>query len=264
MTPIDCDNCAQWNAPHEPFNVFGNTYYVGTDGLSAVLIVSPKGHVLIDGALPQSVPRIEANIRALGFRVEDVKLIVNSHAHFDHAGGIAQLARDAHAKVFASARGAEALRAGRPTADDPQAGYHQRFPPVAKVRAVRDGRTLHVGPIALTAHTTPGHTPGSTAWSWRSCEAERCVDVVYADSLTPVSDDAYRFSGAPATAFRASIAKVATLPCDVVLSPHPGATGIFERLERGDFIDADGCKAYADQALAGLEKRLADEGVGRP
>src|SRR4051812_312909 len=86
-TATECPSCAAWNAPNTPAGLFGNTYYVGTRGLSALLITSDAGHVLIDAGLPESAAPIMANIRALGFRVEDIKLIVNSHAHYDHAGG---------------------------------------------------------------------------------------------------------------------------------------------------------------------------------
>jgi len=99
-----CANCAAWNKPHQPFRIYGNTYYVGTDGLSSILITSEGGHILIDGALPESAPLIVAGIRSLGFRIEDVRFIVNSHAHFDHAGGIAEL-RGSAAPVLPQASG---------------------------------------------------------------------------------------------------------------------------------------------------------------
>ena len=102
---LHCDNCDEWNEPQAPFNIFGNTWYVGTGGLSAILVTGPEGHVLLDGALPQSAAQIQANIEALGFRIGDVKLIVNSHEHFDHAGGIAALQRASGATVAASAAG---------------------------------------------------------------------------------------------------------------------------------------------------------------
>ena len=120
--PKECEWCASWNAPHEPFRVFGNTYYVGVAGLSAVLITSDKGLILLDGDLPQSAPLIDANIRKLGFRTEDIRLIVSSHAHYDHAGGIAALQRVSGAAVAASASGARAIERGEPPADDPQYG----------------------------------------------------------------------------------------------------------------------------------------------
>jgi len=196
--PKACDACEAWNAPQQPFRVFGNTWYVGTGGLSAVLVTSPQGHVLLDGGLSQSAPRIDASIRALGFRTEDVRLIVNSHAHYDHAGGIAALQRRSGAKVAASASGARALETGEPTPDDPQYALGREangYPPVTGVRVVADGETLRVGDVAITAHYTPGHTPGATTWTWRSCEGQHCLDIVYADSLNAVSAPGFRFTG---------------------------------------------------------------------
>ena len=135
--PKSCASCAEWNAPREPYRVHGNTYYVGTAGLSAILITSEAGHVLIDGGLPQSAPLIDASIRTLGFRTEDVRLILNSHAHYDHAGGIAALQRASGAAVAAG--GAAALRSGGPPPDDPQfaiGARGQQLPP----RERRPGR----------------------------------------------------------------------------------------------------------------------------
>ncbi|HEX8384641.1 MAG TPA: subclass B3 metallo-beta-lactamase, partial [Rubricoccaceae bacterium] len=224
--------------PHDPVPVYGNTYYVGTSGLSAVLVTSPEGHVLIDGALNESAPLIAANVEALGFRVEDVELILNSHAHFDHAGGIAALQRASGAAVAASPSSAAVLAAGAPGPDDPQ--YADLLPlpmaPVRPVRVLADGETVRVGPLALTAHFTPGHTAGGTTWTWTSCEDGRCLDMVYADSLTPISEEGYRFSQSdryPSVLadFERSYAVLEGLPCDVLLAPHPGAAGRFERLD---------------------------------
>src|SRR5262245_39991633 len=120
--PKVCDGCEEWNQPQAPFKLHGRSYYVGTRGLSAVLIQTSDGFIVLDGGLPQSAARIEANIRTLGFKVEHIKLIVNSHAHYDHAGGIARLQRDSGAKVAASASGAAALMSGKATPDDPQYG----------------------------------------------------------------------------------------------------------------------------------------------
>lgn len=263
--PIDCESCAEWNREQAPFRVFGGTYYVGVRGLSSVLIADKAGLVLLDGDLPQSAPLIEAHIRALGYRVEDLKLIVNSHAHSDHAGGIARLARDSGAQVVASPAGAKALRAGGPTSDDPQAGFEGRFPPVAKVREVKDGQTLRVGAIALTAHFTPGHTPGATTWTWRSCEGARCLDVVYADSLNAMAAPGFRFADGAGARLAASIDRVAALPCDVLLTVHPDFAQTFEKLARREggesdaFVDRAACAAYADDARERLAQRLAEE-----
>jgi metallo-beta-lactamase class B len=266
--PIACDACDDWNAPQAPFRIHGNTYWVGPRGLGAVLVAGADGHVLLDGALPQSAPQIARNIEALGFRLEDVKWILNSHAHFDHCGGIAALQRASGARVGASAPGAAALRRGGPPQDDPQ--YQPRgadaFPAVARVEAIADGATVRVGDVAITAHATPGHTPGATTWTWRSCEQGRCLDVVYADSLTPVSADGFRFSADPArvAAYRASLATVETLPCDVLVTLHPDPN----RLERAarrqpadanPFVDPTACRAYANAKRQALEDRLRHE-----
>jgi metallo-beta-lactamase class B len=159
--PMVCESWDAWNAPREPFKVFGNTYFVGTAGLGSVLITSDAGHILLDGGLPQSAAPIDAHIRTLGFRTSDVRLIVNSHAHHDHAGGIHALQRASGAVVAATAAGAKALQQGMATPDDPQAGFADRDPEVSAVRVLKDGEVLRVGPLALTAHATPGHTPGS-------------------------------------------------------------------------------------------------------
>ncbi|HLK88555.1 MAG TPA: subclass B3 metallo-beta-lactamase [Polyangia bacterium] len=279
--PKACDNCAAWNAPQEPFRVFGNTYYVGPAGLGAVLVASERGLILLDGGLPQSAPLIDVNIRKLGFRTEDLRLIVNSHAHFDHAGGIAALARASGATVAASAWGARAIEAGAPPADDPQHAFGPAatsFPAVKHVQVVADGETLRVGPLAITAHLTPGHTPGSTTWTWRSCEGARCLQIVYADSLNAVSAPGFRFSGdgthpGVEAAFRASIATVAGLPCDILLAVHPSFAGMDDKLRRrreraggpgvdpgaDPFVDPGACRAYARDAEARLDQRIAEE-----
>ncbi|MBW3511299.1 subclass B3 metallo-beta-lactamase [Janthinobacterium sp. NKUCC06_STL] len=275
--PVNCDNCKEWNAPVKPFNVFGNTWYVGTAGLSAVLVTSPQGHILLDGALPQSAPLIIANIKALGFRIEDVKYILNSHAHWDHAGGIAALQRASGAIVMASAAAAPVLQSGTNGKDDPQ---YQADPVVhvAKVRKVSlvgEGDTVKVGPLSLTAHMTPGHTPGGTTWTWTSCEGQRCLDVVYADSLNPYSSGDFTYTGKGgkpdiSASFEASIAKVAALPCDIIIPVHPGTTDVLGKAARrsgqdNPLIDAGACRAYAAEAGGLLAKKLAKErGVALP
>lgn len=268
---VHCGSCAEWNKPQAPFNVYGNTWYVGTAGLSALLVTSPQGHILLDGALPQSATQIRKNIESLGFRIEDVKLILNSHAHWDHAGGIPALQKASGAQVAASPSSARALEAGTNVEDDPQ--FDKQDPVViaklAHVRVIHDGETVSVGPLRLTAHLTPGHTPGATAWTWRSCEQDQCRDIVYADSLTPVSGDDFHFTGDAthpdiSATFRASIAKLGALPCDVVISTHPDFTDTFEKLaaktaNHNPFVAPGGCKKLADESLRNLEKRFAKE-----
>jgi metallo-beta-lactamase class B len=269
-----CGSCDAWNRPIEPFQFFGNTYYVGTAGLSALLITSDSGHILLDGGLTQSAAVIDRNIRALGFRTEDVRYILASHEHYDHVGGIAALQRLSGATVLMSAPGVRALAAGGPLSEDPQFGMgvkENAYPPVAQTRPVSDREVVTLGPLAVTAHLTPGHTPGGTSWTWRSCERDRCLAVVYADSLTPVSADGFRFTGGAGRPditpiFRATIDRIEQLPCDIVVSTHPGATGLSQKLTQRDsgqgaeaFVDPNSCRAYAAMARTNLERRIAQE-----
>jgi metallo-beta-lactamase class B len=269
---IDCGKCVEWNQPQQPFNLYGNTWYVGTSELSSVLITGPHGHILLDGDLPQSAKLIENNIRALGFRVEDVKLIVNSHDHFDHAGGIPALQRASGAMVAASASSAQVMKNGTVGGDDPQYTPKWRKMPkldAVPIKIVTDGETIKIGDLAVTAHMTPGHTPGGTTWSWQSCDAGRCLDVVYADSLNAISSDGFHFSGDAthpdiSAQFRASIAKVAALKCDIIVSDHPDMTDTMEKLAKktasnNPFIDPNGCREYAAYEDDLFTKRLERE-----
>lgn len=257
----ECSSCAEWNQPQRPFRIHGNTFYVGTHGLGAILVTSPQGHVLIDGGLPESAPLIEANIRELGFRVEDVKLILNSHAHFDHAGGIAALQRASGAQVAASAWSAPVLLRGNSGPDDPQHGVLLGFPGVQRPQVLPDGHTVRLGPLALVGHLTPGHTPGGTTWAWRSCEGARCLHLVYADSQTPVSADGFLYSRRPEylAGFERSYATLERLPCDVLITPHPSASGLWERVAKGNLVDTDACRRYAATARQALARRVASE-----
>lgn len=266
----DCKDCPTWNAPQSPFRVYGNTYWVGPHGLGSVLITSPQGDVLIDGALPQSADEIMARIRELGFRVEDVKLILNSHVHYDHAGGIAAIQRASGATVAASPRSAPVLERGGIGRDDPQYGLLVPIDPVKNVRVIHDGETLHVGPLALTAHFTPGHTPGGTTWTWISCEGDRCLNMVYADSQTPVSADDFFYTHSTTyptgiADFRRGEAVLDSLPCDILMTTHPGASNFWERVAARDsgnanaLIDPQACKRLAATARESLARRIAKE-----
>lgn len=269
-SPDECPWCAEWNVQRAPVRLFGNSYWVGTRGLGAVLITSPHGHVLIDGGLPESAPLILENVRALGFDPKDIKVILNSHAHFDHAGGTAKLQRVTGAVVRATAASAAVLRRGLPGADDPQHESALPFPAVSEVGVVAPGDTVRVGPLALVAHLTPGHSPGGTTWSWQSCEGERCVSLVYADSQTPVSDDGFRFSeGSLVEDFERGLEAIANLPCEILITPHPGASGLWGRIgerDAGDvdaLVDGGACRRYAARGRDQLARRLSRERAER-
>ena len=259
---------ADWYGPQEPFAVYGNTYYVGTGGLSAILVTSPAGHVLIDVGAPKSPPRIVENIRKLGFKVEDIRYILNSHEHHDHAGGIAELQKLSGATVLASPAAAEVISSGQPDKTDPQLPHLVPMTPVTKIRVIHNGEVVRLGPLALTAHFTPGHAKGGTSWTWQSTENGRMANMVYADSLYALSGDAVRFSDNPGypnakAAVEESIAAVESLKCDVLVAAHPELSGLWERkakqaaLGNAAFIDNDACRNYAAKARAWLARTLA-------
>lgn len=263
-------SAADWLAPQEPFAVYGNTYYVGTGGISALLITSPAGHVLVDVGAPKAAPQIVEHIRQLGFKVEDIRYILNSHAHHDHAGGIAALQKLSGATVLASPASLEVIASGQPDKTDPQFRHLVPMTPVAKIRVVQDGEVVRLGPIALTAHFTPGHTKGGTSWTWQSTDNGRVANIVYADSLYAMSGAGVRFSANPGypdakAAVEGSIAKVESLKCDVFVAAHPELGGLWERKARqpalgnAAFIDPDACRNYAAKARAWLAKTLAGD-----
>ena len=279
---FECNACEGWNQPQTPFRVFGNTWYVGPAGLTALLVDAGTDEdgkpalVLLDGGLTQSAPLIDANIRVIGFDPADIRVIVNSHAHFDHAGGIAALQRATGARVIVSEEAEVAFRTGQVPAYDPQAGYapENGFPPVSKVETLPDGGRFTVGNTTFTLHWTPGHTPGSSSWSWGTCDRDQCATVLYADSLGPVSSPGFRFSDpVPALEGRStaelmagSIGFLRRFDCGVLLFPHPLYFGLSDKLERrssgtdtNPFLDPASCGEAADRFQAALDKRLDQE-----
>jgi metallo-beta-lactamase class B len=244
----DAEQRREWNQPHTPFRLIGNVYYVGTAGLSAFLITGPKGHVLIDGALPESAPLIAANVRQLGFKLTDIRYLLINHAHVDHAGGLAELKRLTGAKLLASEGDAPSLAAGR-TIGRSDIGS---FPPVRVDRIVKDGEIVRIGPIALIAHLTPGHTRGATSWS----TVTDGKTVLFASSLTTAGQ---RLSGDPsyphvADDFRRSFARLRALEVDVFVNFHPEFFDLARkeaRLKRGDataFVDPGELARRVDDA----------------
>ncbi|MBT2133532.1 subclass B3 metallo-beta-lactamase [Croceibacterium sp. LX-88] len=257
-----CQDKDGWSDPAPPIRLFGNVYDVGTCGIVSLLVVGNAGHVLLDGATSEAAPLIAANIQRLGFKLGDVKWIVTSHEHFDHVGGVSELQRLTGAKLAARAEQRHALETGVVDQADPQAGMHDPFAKVRVDKIMTDGETLSLGDLSLTLHATPGHAPGSTTWSWRSCEAANCHSVVFADSISAVSSDSYRFSDHPdyVAAFRASLDKIAALDCDILITPHPAASTLYERLA-GDapLVLPGACSNYADFGRERIEARLQSE-----
>ena len=260
--PIDCDSCEAWNEPLAPFHIHGNTWYVGTAKLSAVLIDTGDGLILVDAALPQSASQIAANVRNLGFDPLDIRYIAVSHAHYDHVGGVAAFQRLTAAPVLAGRDAVDALRTGHSSPLDPQHGLGAApFPAVADVRPVEASVPLRLGSVVLQGVPTPGHTPGGMSWTWQSCQEERCLNVVYADSLSAVSAPEYRFADGLGEALRQSAQRIASLDCDIFLTTHDSFFDLHAKLEADGaaFVAPGGCSGYAEKALERLERRLASE-----
>jgi metallo-beta-lactamase class B len=260
-----CKDWDDWEKPAPPVRIHANTFLVGTCGISSILITGSQGHVLIDGGTEAGADLIAANIRKLGFRLSDVRVILQSHEHNDHVGGIARLQQLTGAQVYASPVAARVLSTGVASPDDPQAGMQKPFPAARVDRVIQDGGTVRRFDILLTATATPGHTPGALTWHWESCKDGICRTIVYADSLTPVSRDDYRFSDHPQylAAYRASIAKVAAMDCDILLTPHPSASDMVRRLARAKVDDPGACRDYAASLTKQLDERLTKEAAGK-
>lgn len=230
----------------------------------------PPGISIIDGGSPKSPRQIARHIRQLGFKMEDIKYILNSHEHVDHAGGIAELQRLSGATVLASAQGEQVLRTGLPSKGDPQYVALSSMRAVANTRVVRDLETVTLGPLSVTAHYTPGHTQGGISWTWRSTEGSTTASMVYADSLTAISAKPFRYSGntlypRARADIEKSIATIAALDCDVLVSAHPEVGDLWVRKEQqarlGNkaFIDAHACSNYAAKARVRLASTLVEE-----
>jgi metallo-beta-lactamase class B len=257
-----CKDWDEWDKPAPPVRIHGNSYLVGTCGISSILIAGEEGHVLIDGGTEQGAELIADNIRQLGFRLGDIKYLLISHEHHDHVGGIARLQQLTGATLVASAPAAKALQIGVVGSDDPQSGLDQPYRAATVGRVIGDGGDVLLGNIRLFAMTTPGHTPGATSWRWESCDGGVCRTMVYADSLSPVSRDNYKFSDHPdyLAAFRVSIAKIAASPCEILMTPHPSASAMWDRIiGKQPLFDTEGCRNYAAKLTKNLDERLAKE-----
>jgi metallo-beta-lactamase class B len=255
------------NQPVEPYRIVGNVYYVGASDITSYLITTPEGHILLDGGFVETAPMIEANLKKLGFKLEDVKILLSSHAHFDHAGGLAELKRLTGAKFAASERDAPLLARGGK--GDFLFGDKYPFPPIQADRILHDGDTVTLGGTTLTAHLTPGHTMGNTAWTMKAKEGDRTYDVVFAASTTVLpgvsltKNPKYpQIAEDYAKTFRV----LKSLPCDVFLGSHASffdGLGKAERLRKGakenPFIDPQGYKDYVTKYEKKYQEQIRQE-----
>jgi metallo-beta-lactamase class B len=259
--------CQDWDEsdkPAPPFRIWGNAYYVGTCGISAILITGSAGDVLIDGGPADAGDLVAANIEKLGVRLSDVRILLHTHEHHDHVGGLARLKELTGARLYASPAAASALERGTPNPEDPQYSDHHPLPRVRVDKVLEGNPSVTLGDLTLKAFATPGHTPGALTWQWQSCQAGDCKTIVYADSLTPVSSDGYKFTDHRdvVAAFNNSLVRVGSLQCDILLSPHPSASGLRDRLLKGSLVDSTACFTYANGLKQQLDARLMKEGNG--
>ncbi len=261
-----CEPWDEWDKPAPPYRVHGNTWYVGTCGIAAILVVGGEEHILIDTGTGKGAQVVLENIRKIGAYTRDIRFITHSHEHFDHIGGLNEIYMMARASVVTSYPAESVISTGEADPADPQYGMHDPMEPVSVQLRVANGeeiQTLKQGQldVTLTAIETPGHTPGALSWQWESCEGNDCKTIVYADSLSPVSRDDYRFSDHPeyVAEFRAGLARLAALDCDILLTPHPSASDMLKRAATGTLEGGLSCKQYATRVSQRLDARLAKE-----
>jgi metallo-beta-lactamase class B len=251
--------------PAEPFRIAGNLYYVGANDVAAFLITGPRGHILIDGGYPGTAPMIIESIGKLGFDIGDVRLLLNSEPHFDHAGGLAELQRASGAQLWASAASARSIAAGGDSPDNIFPIRMLMWSGLTRYRApridrqLRDGETIRLGPITITAHITGGHTRGCTTWSFPVRDGDRVLDVVSACSLVRMGGMAYPGQRAD---FERSFRVMRGLPADIWVTSHARLWGRYRKFLARDtarspvepFIDPAGYRAYVDSGEAELRR----------
>jgi metallo-beta-lactamase class B len=239
------DTLKNWTLPFEPRRIIGNIYYVGSNLISSFLIVTPAGHILIDTGPIEMLPQVQANIENLGFRVKDIKLLLNSHAHFDHCGGFAEFKRQTGATIVASKLDGELMMRGGK--GDVYWGDELSYEPATPDRLVADGDRVELGGVSLTAHLTPGHTKGCTSWSMRATENAKEHDVLFLCGLTAslyklTNNDNYPNIVQDA---QNSILKLRSMHLDVLLAAHAfwfdleGKTARQKEGEPNPFVDPE-------------------------
>jgi len=255
----------KWNTPTEPFKMIGNVYYVGTDGLASYLITSPQGHVLVDTAMPEAASQIKANIEKLGFKVTDIKYLVNTHAHIDHTGGLAEMKQASGAQLVAGAADKPLLEGGYyPGAQEDTA---LAFPPVKVDRTVREGDKVTVGDVTLTARETPGHSPGCTSWEFSVKDGDATRSALVFCSGTVALNRLVTNPTYPGivTDYRTTFARAKDMKVDVLLAPHPEMYKMAEKRAKlaeggpNPFVNPGEFNAYAETLEKAFEDALAKQ-----
>lgn len=259
----ECKDWDEWDKRGPPFHIHGDSYYVGTCGIAAILVAGSEGHVLLDSGTGNGARVVLSNIRQLGLLPDNLAAILTSHEHHDHVGGLWYVHQNSGARVLTSDAAASVIAAGNVGSDDPQFGIHPPMHPVdrALITEVEPGVPQAIAGLTLTPIATPGHTPGALTWQWESCERGECLSIVYADSLSPVATDGYRFSDHREylEEYREGLSRLAALDCDILLTPHPSASGMRDKLLAGDLTAGPTCAEYAATIETRLANRLAGE-----
>jgi metallo-beta-lactamase class B len=252
-----------WNQPVKPYRIIGNIWYVGASGVTSFLITTPEGHILLDSGLPETVPQIRQNVAQLGFKLTDIKILINSHAHFDHAGGLAELKELTGAKLMATE--ADAALLARGGKDDFQWGDQYAYRPVKTDRVLHNGDRVELGELTLTARLTPGHTKGSTTWTMKVNEEGKQYDVVFSTSVSAPGYNLVNNAKYPQIAddYRRTFQILKSLPCDVFLGPHAEFFSMKEKMARmgqgtkpNPFIDSAGYREYVANGERDFQKTL--------
>ncbi|AMA59514.1 BJP family subclass B3 metallo-beta-lactamase [Bradyrhizobium sp. CCGE-LA001] len=255
----------KWTAPFEPFQLIGNIYYVGTGGIAVYVIKTSQGLILMDTAMPQSTGMIKDNIAKLGFKVSDIKLILNSHAHLDHTGGFAEIKKETGAQLVAGERDKPLLEGGYYPGDEKNQDL--AFPAVKVDRTVKEGDKVTLGDVTLTAHATPGHSPGCTSWEMSVKDGDQNREVLFFCSGTVALN---RLVGQPTYPgivddYRATYAKAKAMKIDVLLGPHPEVYGMqAKRAEMKDgvpnpFVKPGELATYIAGLSDDFDKQLAKQ-----
>nr|WP_041756324.1 subclass B3 metallo-beta-lactamase [Bradyrhizobium sp. ORS 278] len=256
---------ATWNTPTEPFKVIDNIYYVGTNGLASYLITTPQGHILIDTVMPESTALIETSIGKLGFKVADIKYVINTHAHIDHTGGLAQIKQETGAQMVAGAKDVPLLEGGfYPGREEER---YLNFPPVKVDRAVREGDTVTLGGVTLTAHETPGHSPGCTSWTTEVKDGDATRSVIFFCSATVALNQLVGRPTYPGIVddYKKTYAWAKTVHPDVLLAPHPEMYGMADKRAKiadgapNPFVKPGEFNAYLDKLEAQFNEGLAKQ-----
>lgn len=250
---IDDDEGRKWNEPVKPFKIIGNVYYVGAAEVSSYLITTPQGHILLDSGFNETVPQIKQNVAQLGFRFEDVKILITSHAHADHVGGVALLKQLTGAKLMVSEADAEMLARGGK--NDPNFGDRFQYQPVTADRKLRDGDTVQLGGVTMTARLTPGHTKGCTTWTMKVREGSKTHDVIFFGSTSAPGYKLFGNAGYPNIVedYESTFRLLKTLPVDVFLAPHGSFFALHEKIKRlgaatNPFIDKQEFRRHLERS----------------